>query len=140
MRTTTALLVALAISAIAQVEPAAGQSGRGYPILAPFSAVRWKDSTPEVKVQDAWYELLAIDKVTAKDLVAFCKEKETKQWQKRFEEDLVEMMDRMGHKPAAKVTLKLRDLATDKEVLMKDVAMTEENREAIRKARPKEQR
>jgi hypothetical protein len=140
MSKTTALLVATAIIGTTQLDAAGGQSGRGYPIAAPFSAVRWKDSTPEVKVKDQWYELLAINSASAKDIVAFCKEKENKQWKKRFEEDLVEMMDRMGHKPGTKVALKLRDLATDKEVIMKDVAMTEENREAIRKSAERERR
>jgi hypothetical protein len=50
------------------------------------------------------------------------------------------MMYRMGHKPGDKVTLKLRDLANDKELVLKDVAMTEKNREAIRQARTKEKR
>jgi WD40 repeat protein len=39
-----------------------------------------------------------------------------------------------------KVTLKLRDLANDKELVLKDVPMTEKNREAIREARTKEKR
>lgn len=140
MRRSTTLLVGILIAGTARLEAARGQSGRGYPTPAPFIAVRWKDATPEVKVKDAWYELLAINEVSAKDLVTFCKEKEKKLWKKRFEEDLWEMMDRMGHKPGDKVTLKLRDLANDKELVLKDVAMTEKNREAIREARTKEKR
>jgi hypothetical protein len=138
MRKTTALLVGILLAGMAQAGAAQGQSGRGYPTLAPFSAVRWKDATPEVKVKDIWYELLAINNVAAKDIVSFCKEKEKKQWKKRFEEDLVEMMERMQQKLGDKVTLKLRDLATGKEMVQKDVAMTKENREAIRKAQAKD--
>jgi hypothetical protein len=40
---------------------AAQEKAKRYPKLAPFSAVRWKESTPEVKVKDVWYELLAIE-------------------------------------------------------------------------------
>jgi hypothetical protein len=99
--------------------------------LAPFSAVRWKESTPEVKVKDTWYELLAIDDTVAKDIVKFCKDREERLWQKRFEEDLVEMMGRMGHEPGDKVTLKVRNLETGKTEVLKDVPNTHENRQAI---------
>ena len=99
--------------------------------------MRWKDATPEVKVKDTWYELLAINDIEAKDIVKFCKDKEEKLWQKRFEEDLVEMMARMGHEPGEKVTLKLRDLKTDKTQVQKDVPNTHENRQAIWEARNK---
>jgi hypothetical protein len=116
---------------------AAQERAKRYPKLAPFSAVRWKDSTPEVKVKDAWYELLAIDDTEAKAIVKFCKEKDKKLWQKRFEEDLVEMMARMGHEPGEKVTLKVRDLKTRKTEVLKDVPNTHENRQAIWQARHK---
>jgi hypothetical protein len=139
MGTTRTLVVAILVVGLAATTVAVGQSGRGYPTRAPFTAVRWKDSTPEVKVKEDCYQFVAIDDVTAKDLVAFCKAKEKKHWKKRFEEDLVEMMDRMGHKPGDTVTLRVRDLATEKEKVLKDVAMTEENRRAVREAREREE-
>jgi hypothetical protein len=58
-----------------------------------------------------------------------------KHWQKRFEEDLVEMMARMGHEPGEKVTLRVRDVKTRKTEVLKDVPNTHENRQAIRQAR-----
>jgi hypothetical protein len=117
-------------------QPGAAQGGdKRYPKLAPFSAVRWKGSAPEVKVKDVWYELLAIDDTQAKAIVQFCKDKEKKLWQKRFEEDLVEMMARMGHQPGEKVTLKVRSLKTGKTEVLKDVPNTRENRQAIWQAR-----
>ena len=131
------ILLAAAVLVSAYPSGAAQDGGKRYPRLAPFSAVRWKDSTPEVKVKDTWYELLAINDVEAKDIVKFCKDKEEKLWQKRFEEDLVEMMARMGHEPGEKVTLKLRDLKTDKTQVQKDVPNTHENRQAIWEARNK---
>ena len=130
--------ILLAAAVLVSTHPGAAQDGgKRYPRLAPFSAVRWKDSTPEVKVKDTWYELLAINDVEAKDIVKFCKDKEEKLWQKRFEEDLVEMMARMGHEPGEKVTLKLRDLKTDETQVQKDVPNTHENRQAIWEARNK---
>jgi hypothetical protein len=127
-------LTLVLIAAVAGLPAAAGDK-KDYPKLAPYSALRWKDATPEVKVKDAWYELLAIDGTDAKHVVKFCKDKEEKLWQKRFEEDLVEMMARMGHEPGEKVTLKLRDLRTGKTDVLKDVPNTHENRQAIWQAR-----
>jgi hypothetical protein len=130
----TMLLVA---TFLVGTHPAAAAQGKAkrYPKRAPFSAVRWKEATPEVKVKGVWYELLAIDDTEAKDVVKFCKDKEEKRWQKRFEEDLVEMMARMGHEPGEKVTLKVRDLSTGKTEVLKDVPNTHENRQAIWQAR-----
>jgi hypothetical protein len=137
MKKMTILLVAAFV--VGAHQPGAAQDkAKRYPKLAPFSAVRWKEATPEVKVKDVWYELLAIDDTEAKDVVKFCKDKEEKLWQKRFEEDLVEMMARMGHEPGDKVTLKVRDLKTGKTEVLKDVPNTHENRQAIWEARHKD--
>jgi hypothetical protein len=130
----TVLLAATFLLGAHQQGVAQGKADR-YPKLAPFSAVRWKGATPEVKVKGVWYELLAIDGTEAKEIVKFCKDKEEKLWQKRFEEDLVEMMARMGHEPGEKVTLKLRDLKTGEAEVLEDVPNTHENRQAIWRAR-----
>jgi hypothetical protein len=134
MKKMAILLVATLLVGASQIVAAQGRDKR-YPTLAPYTAIRWKDATPEVKVKDGWYELLAINDTDARDIVKFCKDKEEKLWQKRFEEDLVEMMARMGHEPGEKVTLKLRDLKTEKTVVLKDVPNTHENRQAIWRAR-----
>jgi hypothetical protein len=134
MKKLAVLLVATFMISAYQPASVRGDAKR-YPKLAPFSAVCWKEATPEVKVKDVWYELLAIDDTAAKDIVSFCKDKEGKLWQKRFEEDLVEMMARMGHEPGAKVTLKVRDLEGKKIQVLKDVPNTHGNRQAIWKAR-----
>jgi hypothetical protein len=133
----TAILLAAAFLLGAHPAPAGAVQGKGkrYPKLAPFSAVRWKDSRPEVKVKDVWYELLAVNDTEAREIVKFCKDREPNLWQKRFEEDLVEMMARMGHEPGEKVTLKVRDLKTGKTEVLKDVPNTHENRQAIWRAR-----
>jgi hypothetical protein len=134
MKKMAILLAATFVVGAYQHGTAEGKDKR-YPKLAPYSAVRWKDSTPQVKVKDVWYELLAIDGTQAKAVIQFCKDKEGKLWQKRFEEDLVEMMARMGHEPGKKVTLKVRDLKSGKTKVLKNVQNTHENRQAIWKAR-----
>ena len=107
-----------------------------YPKLAPFSAVRWKDATPQVRVNsDTWYELLELNDLKASKIVAFSKKTYDNLWQKRFEEDLVEVLSRMGHKPGDTVKLKLRDLKTEKTQVLDRVPMTKENRRALWKAR-----
>ena len=134
MKTMALLLAATFLVGAHQPGAAPGKDKR-YPKLAPFSAVRWKDSTPEVKVNDVWYELLAIDGTEAGAVVRFCQRTEANLWQKRFEEDLVEMMARLGHEPGEKVTLKVRDLKTGKAETLKDVPNTHANRQAIWEAR-----
>jgi hypothetical protein len=133
MKMVLPLVVSLLVGA--QLTGAAQEKEKRYAKLAPYAVIRWQDSTPEVKVKDVWYELLAIDDVEAKDIVKFCKDKEERLWQKRFEEDLVEMMARMGHEPGEKVTLKLRDLKSGKTEVLKDVPNTHANRQAIWEAR-----
>jgi hypothetical protein len=106
-----------------------------FPKLAPFSAARWKESSPEVMVFGVWYELLAVDDRAAKDIVTYCKENMGPLWQKRFEEDLVAVMARMGRKLGDKVTLKLRNLETGNIEVHRDVPNTLDNRQAIWKSR-----
>jgi hypothetical protein len=53
-----AILLAVTFVVGAHQQGVAQGKGKRYPKLAPFSAVRWKESTPEVKVKDVWYELL----------------------------------------------------------------------------------
>ena len=55
------------IGLVGVVHPAAAQErGKRYPKLSPYSAVRWKDSTPEVKVKGTWYELVAVNDTAAR--------------------------------------------------------------------------
>ena len=105
-----------------------------YPKMSPFAAVRWNDSQPEVKVGDDWFLLVSLDGLSAADIVSFSKETYHGLWQKRFEEDLVELLSRMGHPPQGTVKLIVQSLTTGKEKTLPNVAMTVENRQAIRNA------
>jgi hypothetical protein len=108
------------------------------PKVSPFSAVRWKEHTPEVHVQDVWYELLAIDDLNAADIVASCQRHRGRRWQKRFEQDLVSVLKNMGHTPQVSVMLRLRDLSAAT-IHTLEVRMTRENRRRLLRARKRSQ-
>lgn len=105
-----------------------------YPKLSPFQAVRWQESQPEVQVGDQWFRLMALDGIPAVDIVEFSKKEYGDLWRKRFEEDLVELLTRMGHPPEKSVTLVVRSLTTSETSTLEDVSMTRANRRAIRNA------
>jgi len=105
-----------------------------YPKLSPFSAVRWIDGVPEVSVRGDWYELVAIDDVAASEIMAFSQTEYGRKWKKRFEEDLVELLTRLGHAPGESVALRLRSSKLKETLLLPKISMTADNRRAIRAA------
>jgi len=119
--------------------PPAALAKEEYPRLAPYAAIRWRYEIPEVQIDGTWYELQAINDVEAAKIVAFAKNMDQDLWQKRFDEDLVEVMSKMGNPPGAAVSLKLVNLETKKTVTLDDVPMTKENRQAIWRARHPQQ-
>lgn len=64
--------------------------------VAPFSGVRWRGETSEVEVSGTWYELVSLDDRPAAGIVAAARAMAPDAWQKRFGEDLVEVLGRMG--------------------------------------------
>lgn len=79
------------------------------PKLSPFTAVEWNGETPRVQIDAAWYELLELDGITAERIVTHCKSRHGSRWQKRFSEDLVQVLWELGHEPGDTVALVLRD-------------------------------
>lgn len=112
---------------------------RDFPKRSPFEAIRWHEAVPEIRVQGVWYELLSLDGIASQEIVVFCQKTDMKTWQKRFDEDLVEILSRMGHDPGKNAMLKVRQLDSGREQVLKDVPWTEENRKAIWKARGQRQ-
>ncbi len=97
--------------------------------LAPYTGIRWKGDTTEIKFEKKWYVLESIDNVKADELLAFCKKRWPSKWEKRMSEDLVEVLHAFGYAPGFKVDLNLRD---GKKLVQKTgVSMTEANRHAI---------
>lgn len=111
-----------------------GQANVEYPKRAPFTDVRWDGSKPQVKIGEEWFALISLDGIPAEDIVTFSWWTYMDRWRKRFEEDLVEVLTRMGHPPHDTVTLVVQPLTTSEPRTLNDVPMTEDNRRAIYKA------
>lgn len=105
-----------------------------YPKVSPFSAVRWDEDQPEVALDETWYHLVSLDGIPAAEMVAFSQQTYGALWRKRFEEDLVELLSRMGHAPGNTVDLELQLLGQTEIEVLEDVPMTRANRKAIRDA------
>ena len=104
------------------------------PKKSPFSAVRWKGKEPEVQVGNEWFRLISLDGIEASEIIEFCHREYDEKWQKRFEEDLVEVLIRMGHLPEDTVQLTVRRIGETGTRTLENVEMTHENRSAIRDA------
>lgn len=74
---------------------------------SPFTAVKWKNNLPIVQFNTKWYTLEKLDLFTTKELLDFCKQNFGTKWQKRFSEDLVEVLKKMDTPPNEKVNLVL---------------------------------
>ncbi len=105
-----------------------------YAKKSPFAAVRWQQFQPEVKIGNEWFKLVSLDKLPASEIVAFSRQTYANTWQKRFEEDLVELLSRMGHPPQDTVKLVVQSLTSSEAQVLEDILMTEANRQAIKAA------
>ncbi|GMW02165.1 MAG: hypothetical protein AMXMBFR84_33010 [Candidatus Hydrogenedentota bacterium] len=105
-----------------------------HAVKTPFATVRWQDLHPEVRVEKEWYMLLSLNDIPASDIVIFCQENYEAKWRKRFEEDLVEVLTRMGHKPGNTVRLVVLPRGSATPRTLDNVPMTRENREKLRDA------
>jgi hypothetical protein len=127
------LLVALGSAVAVSVRHADDE----YPKRAPFTAVRWEQSKPVVKIGDEWFTLVSIDDIPAQDIVSFSRWTYVDKWRKRFEEDLVEVLTRMGHAPKDTVRLVVSPQGSRETRTLEAVPMTEANRWEIYRARPR---
>ena len=69
-----------------------------FPKLAPYAGIRW---TPEVEIDGKWYALRSIDDLPVERIIEFARQKYDDRWQRRFNEDLVQVLTEMGHSPGA---------------------------------------
>lgn len=102
-----------------------------YSKRSPFTGVRWNDDHPEVEVDNRWFKLVSLDGVPVAEIISFGRRTYRGLWQKRFEEDLVELLSRMGHPPGDTVQLELESLTTAETSVRSRVPMTAENRSKI---------
>jgi hypothetical protein len=104
--------------------------------LSPFTRVELSASTVTVALPDGEeYELVAIDGIEIDAILDHCQQAYGSFCEKRFAEDLVEVLQSMGHEPGRAVDLRLRDPITRVEIAKAHQEMTEENRRAVRLAR-----
>jgi CubicO group peptidase (beta-lactamase class C family) len=101
---------------------------------SPFAAVRWRESEPEVKVGDEWFQLVSLDGIPASEILAFSRRTYHELWQMRFEEDLVDVLNGMGHEPKDNVQLVVMPLDSATTRTLENVPMTRANRQAIKAA------
>lgn len=99
--------------------------------LAPYRAIRWEGDQPIVQIDGEWVALVSLDGITTEKIVAYCQKTYGAISQKRFEEDLVEVLAGMGHNTAETVRLVVRDLNESEERVLEQVAMTRANRQVI---------
>ena len=109
--------------------------GRTWARLSPFTAVRVSGDDAEVEFDGQVYQLVSIDDLPSKEILGGARKQYGDLWKKRFAEDLVEVMDVMGHRPGATVKLVLRDPRSSAIKTVERAPMTAENREKVYIAR-----
>ena len=102
----------------------------GYAKVVPFSGVRWENDRPIVLVEERWAPVVSIDGLPIERIMEFAQKEFDDKARKRFGEDLVELLAKMGHAPQWEVTLGLE--TSDGEIEQVKVMMTEENRALVR--------
>jgi hypothetical protein len=112
-----------------------GDQPRKFKKLSPFTKVSCAGHKALVTYSGKEYELMSIDDIDTKQILDFCKKTYSDIWEKRFAEDLVEVMSGMGKEPGISVKLTLKDLAADKIITVNEAPMTEANRLAVWKGR-----
>jgi len=103
--------------------------------LSPFTDARIEDGTARVVYEGRWYELVELDGVAAGKILAYCRETYGDRAEKRFAEDLVEVLEGMGRRPGRTVSLVLEHPRTKMRRTVKAAPMTEENRRKVWEAR-----
>ncbi len=112
-------------------------SGTGFARLAPYEGIVWPENTPgqpQVLLGSDWFQLTSVDGMAVAEIIAHARAVFGSSWQKRFDEDLVEVLGGMGNPPGESVLLGLRDLETG-EALVRIAAMSSESRDALYEAK-----
>jgi hypothetical protein len=107
----------------------------GHPLLSPFTEVRMHGDAPEVRYAERWYELVSLDGLAAPSILEHCKRTFGSRWEKRFAEDLVQVLAGMGHSVGREVSLVLIELDTRERVEVARAPMSEANRRLVLRAR-----
>ncbi|MHC4847099.1 MAG: S41 family peptidase [Planctomycetota bacterium] len=103
--------------------------------LSPFTAVQVEGDVARVRFDGAWYELVELDGLPTVKILAYCRKTYDRKANKRFAEDLVEVLLGMGRKPGRTIALVLKDPKTGKLRKVAQAPMTHDNRRKVRDAR-----
>lgn len=79
----------------------------GLEKASPFTAVKWEKDLPIVQFDNEWYYLEKLDRFSTNELIDFCKKQYGSKWQKRFSEDLVEVLSGLNDQDLSTVELQL---------------------------------
>ena len=74
---------------------------------SPFTAVKWEEDQPIVQFDNEWYHFEKLDHLDKEEILAFCKSEFGGKWQRRFSEDLVEVLEGLHYAPNVRVELQL---------------------------------
>lgn len=102
--------------------------------LAPFSGIRWESGLPQIEHEGRWYGLLRVEGVAVEEILAHCAATYPGQEQKRFSEDLVEVMTGLGRSDSATMSLTVRDHESGHQIELEDVALSAEKRAKVKGA------
>ncbi|MGI9240156.1 MAG: serine hydrolase domain-containing protein [Verrucomicrobiales bacterium] len=117
-------------------EAGADKGGDAGSKVSPFAGLRWQGEVPVVKIGSDWFKLVSLDGIATGKIVAFSQQTHGSKWQMRIGEDLIEVLDGMGHHPEDNtVQLVVEELESPNRQTLERVAMTKANRDAIRSAR-----
>ena len=113
-----------------RISIAAGSEG--FARLSPFTDVRYEaDDSVSVEYNGQWYELVSIDDTMTALLLQTARESFGQLWQKRFAEDLVEVMEAADQRPRSTVKLVLGDRRSEQLLTIDQAPMTAENRQQL---------
>lgn len=104
---------------------------------SPFEMVRFRDSQPEVLVAGRWFAPERIGGIALETLLAHAVQRHGDRWDKRFCEDLPQLLDELGQPAGDTLELVLRDLQSGQRETIPAAALRADYRDAIHAAAPR---
>lgn len=106
--------------------------GQRWTRLSPFTKVQCLDGdNVQVQFDGKDYELLSIDDLPTAKILQASRKQFGERWEKRFVEDIVEVLTGMGHPPGDNVKLALRDPQTAETHTVARAPLTHDNRRTV---------
>jgi hypothetical protein len=125
-------------AAAAPQQPAAAPQPEEYEKLAAFERVRWTgdDATsPQVDLGGITYDVKELQDFPIKRVLDACRKKDPGRWREVFEEDLVEVLSKLGKPPEGTLKVKMRPVEGGDDRTFDAVWLTTTNLEMVVKNR-----